>query len=92
MIKLLRYMYAGRHRDEWMSLLPVGGHDGTLSNRFGDSPAAGRVYAKTGSLSHVSALSGYIRRNDGDWVAFSILVNNYNSRTPRSPWRNGPHL
>jgi D-alanyl-D-alanine carboxypeptidase/D-alanyl-D-alanine-endopeptidase (penicillin-binding protein 4) len=81
-IKLLRHMYAGPHRDEWLSLLPIGGRDGTLSNRFGDTPAAGRVYAKTGSLSHVSALSGYIRRNDGNWVAFSIMVNNYNSRTP----------
>ncbi len=80
-IRLLRHMYAGPRRDEWLSLLPVGGRDGTLSNRFGESPAAGRVYAKTGSLSHVSALSGYIRRNDGNWVAFSILVNNYNSRT-----------
>ncbi len=81
-IKLLRHMYGGPHRQEWISLLPVGGRDGSLSNRFGDTPAAGRVYAKTGSLSHVSALSGYIRRNNGDWVAFSILVNNYNARTP----------
>jgi D-alanyl-D-alanine carboxypeptidase/D-alanyl-D-alanine-endopeptidase (penicillin-binding protein 4) len=81
-IRLLRYMYAGPYREEWISLLPVAGRDGTLSNRFGDSPAAGRVYAKTGSLSHVSALSGYIRRNDGSWVAFSILVNNYNARAP----------
>jgi D-alanyl-D-alanine carboxypeptidase/D-alanyl-D-alanine-endopeptidase (penicillin-binding protein 4) len=81
-VKLLRHMYAGPHREEWISLLPIGGRDGTLSNRFGDSLAAGRVHAKTGSLSHVSALSGYIQRNEGNWVAFSILVNNYNARTP----------
>ena len=48
-----------------------------LARRVG---AAGRVYAKTGSLSHVSALSGYIHRMNGSWVAFSILVNNYNVR------------
>jgi D-alanyl-D-alanine carboxypeptidase/D-alanyl-D-alanine-endopeptidase (penicillin-binding protein 4) len=74
-------MYATPHRNTWISLLPVGGEDGTLSNRFGGSPAAGRVYAKTGSLSHVAALSGYLRRNDGAWVAFSILVNNFNAPT-----------
>ena len=81
-VKLLRYMYDSPSRADWISLLPIAAQDGSLSNRFGDTPAAGRVYAKTGSLSHVSALSGYIRRNDGNWVAFSILVNNYNSRTP----------
>ncbi|MBZ5623110.1 MAG: D-alanyl-D-alanine carboxypeptidase/D-alanyl-D-alanine-endopeptidase [Acidobacteriia bacterium] len=80
-VKLLRYMYASAGRDNWISLLPVGGQDGTLSSRFGDGPANGRVYAKTGSLSHVSALSGYVQRVNGDWIAFSVLVNNYNSRT-----------
>jgi len=80
-VKLLRYMYAGPARDNWISLLPVAARDGTLSSRFADTPAAGRVHAKTGSLSHVSALSGYLQRIDGRWVAFSILVNNYNSST-----------
>jgi serine-type D-Ala-D-Ala carboxypeptidase/endopeptidase (penicillin-binding protein 4) len=79
-IKLLRYMYDSPARENWLSVLPVGGQDGTLSNRFGGTAAAGRVYAKTGSLSHVSALSGYIQRTDGSWVAFSILVNNYGPR------------
>ncbi|HXB70871.1 MAG TPA: D-alanyl-D-alanine carboxypeptidase/D-alanyl-D-alanine-endopeptidase [Candidatus Acidoferrales bacterium] len=77
-VKLLRYMYDSPARDNWISLLPVGGQDGTLSSRFADS--AGRVYAKTGSLSHVNALSGYVQRTNGSWVAFSILVNNYNGR------------
>ena len=79
--KLLRYMYVSPHRENWISLLPVGGKDGSLSARFGETPAAGRVIAKTGSLSHVSALSGYLQRLDGSWLAFSILVNNYNGRT-----------
>ena len=80
-VRLLRSMFAATVKDAWISLLPVGGEDGTLSNRFGESSLAGRIYAKTGSLSHVSALSGYIRRPTGDWVAFAILANNYNSRT-----------
>jgi D-alanyl-D-alanine carboxypeptidase/D-alanyl-D-alanine-endopeptidase (penicillin-binding protein 4) len=79
-VKLLRHMYASPARERWISLLPVGGQDGTLSSRFGDSAAAGRVHAKTGTLSHVSALSGYIERPDGSWVVFSILVNNYSGR------------
>jgi len=79
-VKLLRYMYASPARANWVSLLPVGGRDGTLSARLGDGPAAGRIYAKTGTMSHVSALSGYARRQGGGWLAFSILVNNYNAR------------
>jgi D-alanyl-D-alanine carboxypeptidase/D-alanyl-D-alanine-endopeptidase (penicillin-binding protein 4) len=79
-VKLLRYMFESPARDNWLSLLPVGGQDGTLSSRFGETAAAGRVHAKTGSLSHVSALSGYVQRTDGSWVAFSILVNNHNGR------------
>jgi len=80
-VKLLRYMYRSPARENWISLLPVGGKDGTLSSRFAEGPAAGRIHAKTGSLSHVSALSGYAQRLDGRWVAFSILVNNYNAPT-----------
>jgi D-alanyl-D-alanine carboxypeptidase/D-alanyl-D-alanine-endopeptidase (penicillin-binding protein 4) len=76
-VQLLQYMYGTDNRDAWVSFLPVGGLDGTLSARFGQTPVAGKVYAKTGSLSHVSTLSGYIERSGGSWVAFSILVNNY---------------
>jgi serine-type D-Ala-D-Ala carboxypeptidase/endopeptidase (penicillin-binding protein 4) len=77
-VKLLRYMYDSPSRENWISLLPVGGQDGTLATRFGDAAVAGHIHAKTGSLSHVSALSGYVEKSDGKWVAFSILVNNYN--------------
>ena len=78
MAGLLAYLYRSAVRDQWLSLLPVSGQDGTLHARFAGSRAAGRIRAKTGSLSHVSALSGYAERRDGTWVVFSILVNNHN--------------
>jgi len=77
-VKLLAHMYRSPERQNWISLLPVGGLDGTLASRFAGLPAAARIHAKTGSLSHVSALSGYAERPGGRWVAFSIMVNNYN--------------
>ncbi|MBV8905073.1 MAG: D-alanyl-D-alanine carboxypeptidase/D-alanyl-D-alanine-endopeptidase, partial [Acidobacteriia bacterium] len=85
-IQLLRHMYSSREREVWMALLPVAGQDGTLSTRFAEGPAAGRIHAKTGSLSHVAALSGYAQRANGSSFAFSILVNNYNG--PASEIRN----
>ena len=80
-VGLLRYMYASPAGQTLLSLLPVGGEDGTLATRFANAAQAGRVHAKTGSLSHVSALSGYAERPDRTWVAFSILVNNYNGQS-----------
>jgi len=77
-VRLLAYMYHSAVRDAWIGLLPVAGEDGTLHARFAGTAAAGRIFAKTGTLSHVSALSGYARRKNGEMLAFSILVNNYN--------------
>ncbi len=80
-IQLLRAMYGSPRREQWISLLPAGGQDGTLDTRFAEGPAAGRIHAKTGTLTHVSALSGYAQRPDGAWLAFAILVNNHGGHT-----------
>jgi serine-type D-Ala-D-Ala carboxypeptidase/endopeptidase (penicillin-binding protein 4) len=77
-VKLLRHMYGGPERAHWLSLLPVAGQDGTLSGRFVQGAAAGRIHAKTGTLEHIAALSGYAELPGGDWAAFSIMANNYN--------------
>jgi D-alanyl-D-alanine carboxypeptidase/D-alanyl-D-alanine-endopeptidase (penicillin-binding protein 4) len=74
---LLQYMAGTPLRDQWLGLLPVGGVDGSLRLRFHVLRLRGEIHAKTGSLTHVSALSGYGVRQDGSMLVFSILVNNY---------------
>jgi D-alanyl-D-alanine carboxypeptidase/D-alanyl-D-alanine-endopeptidase (penicillin-binding protein 4) len=59
----------------WRATLPVAGVDGTLDHRFGNTPLKGRMWAKTGTLNEVNALSGYVTTASGRIVAFSILVN-----------------
>jgi D-alanyl-D-alanine carboxypeptidase/D-alanyl-D-alanine-endopeptidase (penicillin-binding protein 4) len=78
--KLLTYMYASKYREAWVGLLPVSGEDGTLKKRFSES-GRGSIHAKTGSLSHVTTLSGYMLPSSGKAYSFSILVNNFNGPT-----------
>lgn len=61
----------------WRETLPIAGVDGTLDHRFGNTPLKGRMWAKTGTLNEVNALSGYVSTASGRVVAFSILVNNH---------------
>ncbi len=80
-VQLLTFMAKSPLAADFASLLPVAGVDGSLRLRFAASRAKGKVFAKTGSLSHTSALSGYAVRANGHRLAFSILVNNYNGPT-----------
>jgi serine-type D-Ala-D-Ala carboxypeptidase/endopeptidase (penicillin-binding protein 4) len=77
-VTLLQYC----HQQPWGQLyegtLPVAGVDGSLSERFRNTPAAGLVRGKTGSLLHVYSLSGYATTQSGQHIAFSVITNNNN--------------
>ena len=60
-----------------MTGLPVAGIDGSLQTRMRGTSAEGNVRAKTGTMSNVRSLAGYVRTRDGERVAFAILVNNF---------------
>jgi D-alanyl-D-alanine carboxypeptidase/D-alanyl-D-alanine-endopeptidase (penicillin-binding protein 4) len=68
-------------RAGWLESLPVGGEDGTLGRRFKGEALKGKVRAKTGSLSHVSALGGYLEHPKLGRLAFTVVLNNYNGLT-----------
>ena len=59
-----------------MEALPIAAVDGTLKNRMADTPAAANVHAKTGSVTAVSTLVGYLTQRSTDHlIAFAILNN-----------------
>jgi serine-type D-Ala-D-Ala carboxypeptidase/endopeptidase (penicillin-binding protein 4) len=71
--------WAGRQSwgNDFRQTLPIAGVDGTLVNRFADSPLKSKLWAKTGTMTGVNALSGYLTAASGRLLVFSILVNGH---------------
>lgn len=80
-VQLLRFMDKQGQLERFRGFLPVGAEDGTLRNRFNKSPKAKAIRAKTGSLSHVSALGGYADSKRFGPIAFQVVANAYNAPT-----------
>ncbi len=76
-VQLLTFMTKHRYFPQFRDALPIAGVDGTLRTRMRGTPAEGNVRAKTGSLSSVASLSGYVTTAAGEHLVFSMMLNNY---------------
>jgi serine-type D-Ala-D-Ala carboxypeptidase/endopeptidase (penicillin-binding protein 4) len=74
-VRLLSALYRSDDYDPFVGSLPIAGQDGTLFDRMRRGAARWRCRGKTGTLSNVSALSGYCEARSGDNYAYSILMN-----------------
>lgn len=70
-----RGMYESDLKDLWLQTQAIAGVDGTLRRISSNSPLAGNVHAKTGTLTSVRSLSGFLTTDSGEVVIFSILNN-----------------
>lgn len=77
--RLLAFLYGSKYKEDWISLLPVGGEDGTLKRRLCCVSEGRGIRAKTGSLSRALALSGYADSKTRGRMAFSIMVNDFST-------------
>lgn len=75
--RLLQHAFASPWMPEFMSSLPIVGLDGTMRNRNG---AAGSAHIKTGLLSDVRAIAGYVLAASGKRYVVVALVNHPNAR------------
>jgi len=80
-VEVLKYVAAQPYGNLFREALPGPG-EGTLRSRFRDwrEGPGGRkleLRAKTGSIRYVSSLSGYLRRGDGENLAFALMLNAY---------------
>jgi D-alanyl-D-alanine carboxypeptidase/D-alanyl-D-alanine-endopeptidase (penicillin-binding protein 4) len=75
--RLLEFMLSHPHSKTWRESLTVAGVDGTLERRLRDTAAANNLRGKTGTLTYVNALSGYITTRRGQLLILSLMGNNY---------------
>jgi len=79
LVQTLQVMSKGSNADVFRQSLPVAGRSGTLSTRFRGTPAQDRVFAKTGTISNVVSLAGYVTPPNHPPLSFAILVNDRSS-------------
>lgn len=71
-----------KHREPFRSALPQAAVSGSLANRMKNTAAAERVWAKTGSMSNVRSLSGYVMTNNDEPLVFAFMATGF--RVPMS--------
>src|SRR5213075_2845664 len=69
LVAILRRMYDQSDVSPWMAAFPIAGRDGTLAARMKGTAAENNVRAKTGTMSNVRSLAGYVRTRDGERLA-----------------------
>ena len=77
LLAVLRRMAAQGMTSPFVAALPIAGTDGSLAGRMSGTAAQGNVRAKTGTMSNIRSLAGYVTTRDGEPLAFVIIVNNF---------------
>ena len=75
LIQTLDGMLVHPQSEIYRESLAIAGRTGTLRNRFQDTPVENQFFGKTGTMTHVSALSGYLDLPDDSTLLVSILAN-----------------
>lgn len=81
-VRFLRWTQTQPWGAAFRSTLPVAGVDGTLSMRFRETPLAGRLFAKTGTLNGVNALAGFLTAASGRELTFALYANDRPADAP----------
>lgn len=93
LVDYLKFISKQKYYDAFQRALPILGKDGTLHKIQTESPAAGNVFAKTGTwiegdllnqdiFVSSKALAGYITTKKGENLAFAVFLNNIRVATP----------
>ncbi|NCO75524.1 MAG: D-alanyl-D-alanine carboxypeptidase/D-alanyl-D-alanine-endopeptidase [Cyanobacteria bacterium] len=75
LVTLLKLMNNSKYQEIFLNSLSIAGENGTLKNRFQNTNIANNLYGKTGTLSGISALSGYLKTDNYGNLVLTIMVN-----------------
>ena len=76
-IAVLQRMFDPAGSSPWMRALPVAGVDGSLAGRMKGTAAENNLRAKTGTMSNIRSLAGYVTTGDGERLAVVIMLNDF---------------
>jgi serine-type D-Ala-D-Ala carboxypeptidase/endopeptidase (penicillin-binding protein 4) len=76
-LTVLQRMADPSGKSPFLAALPIAGVDGSLATRMKGTAAEGNLRAKTGTMSNIRSLAGYVTARNGEHLAFAILVNNF---------------
>ncbi len=86
-VELLRFLHGHFPLAyEYVAALPIAGRDGTLVKRFRKRNEKGLLRAKTGTMTGIHSLSGYLSTANGHTLAFAIFVNKTKSTNVKASW------
>ena len=77
LVVVLKHDWDGPNRNLVLDDLPIAGARGTLKNAYVGTPVEKKIFAKTGSLSHVSALAGYAANAKHGAVILAFQVDDW---------------
>ena len=77
LLVLLKKAFEPAGTSPFVSGLPLAGVDGSLGARMKGTAAGGNLRAKTGTMSNIRSLAGYVTTRDGEHLAIVVMINNY---------------
>jgi serine-type D-Ala-D-Ala carboxypeptidase/endopeptidase (penicillin-binding protein 4) len=77
LLAVLQRMHDPSGVSPFVSGLPIAGVDGSLASRMKGTPAENNLRAKTGTMSNIRTMAGYVTTRDGERVALVIMINNF---------------
>ncbi|GAC1651835.1 MAG: D-alanyl-D-alanine carboxypeptidase/D-alanyl-D-alanine-endopeptidase [Vulcanimicrobiaceae bacterium] len=84
LVTILQSDWKSPYRDIVLDALPLSGVRGSLKSSYLKTPAQNNVFAKTGSISHVRTISGFIRTRHHGTVTFSFMLDDYMEDDPKA--------